>query len=437
MRKSNVVILLVCLSAALPATALPTCDNGSSEIPYGTPPFLLDAFQWTWCESVPVGVTRTAATVTPDGNIHLVCGNTMLAETSYAYQQVYVPGADSWYVDSLAHPVGGNRGVHNHDAKCLGNKIWVGGGSWISGYYSNLTMIDLEAHTWTVIGPMPVTDMMYYEFCAGSDGKLYMFGDDAFSNAAYVFDTTARTWTTRATMPEGLANPAAACIGDTIYLFGGQTSTSVSAATRAYSITGNNWATRTSAPTARYWHTASVVNTDSGPMVYVCGGVDAGGSVLNTVERYNVLTNTWTTQSSLQQIRRSHGGVTLADSVFIISGFKGSRPFVRSTELGYDPDMHTSVAEPGSGVREQGLVIRLAPNPCAGQTEVLFTGNCGASTRLTLYNAAGRAVKNVRLGGSNGQVVLPVADLNPGVYWLSVSGVRCPVAGGRRLVVSR
>lgn len=431
MRKSSVLILLACLSAALPAAVLPTCDNGSSEIPYGTPPFLLDAFQWAWCESAPVGVTRTAATVTPDGNIRLVCGNTMLPETSFAYQQVYVPGADSWYIDSLAHPVGGNRGVHNLDAKCLGNKIWVGGGSWISGYYNNLTMIDLEASTWTVIGPMPVTDMMYYEFCAGSDGKLYMFGDDLFSNAAYVFDTTARTWTTRAIMPEGLANPAAACIGDTIYLFGGQTSTSVSAATRAYSITGNNWTAKTSAPTARYWHTANVVGTDSGPMIYLCGGMNSSGTVLGTVERYNVLAGTWSTQSSMQQVRRSHGGVALADSVFIISGYKGSRPFVRSTERGYDPDMHTGTAEPGSGVRGQGLVLHLAPNPCAGQTEVLFAGNHSAGTSLTLYSAVGRAVSKVRLDGLSGRVALPVTDLNPGVYWLQGCGARS------RLVVSR
>jgi len=431
MRKSCVLILLGCLSAALPATTRPTCDNGSSEIPYGTPPLLLDAFQWAWCESVPVGVTRTAATVTPDGNIHLVCGNTMLPETSFAYQQVYVPGADSWYLDSLAHPAGSNRGVHNHDAKCLGNKIWVGGGSNVSGYYSNLTMIDLEAHTWTVIGPMPVTDMMYYEFCAGSDGNLYMFGDDVYSNAAYAFDTTARTWATRATMPEGLANPAAACVGDTIYLFGGETSTSVSAATRAYSISGNTWTTKASAPTARYWHTANVVSTDSGPMIYLCGGVDVSGNVLGTVERYSVLGNTWAAQSSLQQIRRSQGGVTLGDSVFVIAGYKGSRPFVCSVERGYDPDMHTGVTGNGPGLGGQESGLRLAPNPCAEQTLVSLVGNRGASTSLTLYSTAGCAVKRVGLGGRRGQVVLPVSDLTPGVYWLRGDRIQS------RLVVSR
>jgi len=412
--------LLLC---ALPAGAQ-TCDNGlySSDNPT-QPPFWADVLQWTFRESTLVGLTRTAGVATPDGNIHVVCGNTMLAETSYSREQIYIPGADSWYVGSLTHPAAPG-GVHNHDAKLLGNKIYVGGGSRISGFYDNLTMIDLEANTWTVVVAMPSSSVIYYEFAAGSDGRLYMFGGDGPYTSSYAFDTTTRTWSSRAAMPVALRDPAAACVGDTIYLFGGYTDaagTTPTNAVRAYSITGNNWTSKTNMPTARGWATANVVNTtDSGPMIYVIGGTN-GTSPIATVERYGVATGTWTSQTALQQFRRSHAGVTVGDSVFILCGWRAARPvpFLRAVERGYDP-LLTGVEEPASGIRGQGSVMNVFPNPCSRCVSINAEGGVRSAECVGLYSAAGELVRQVKVGPAT--TVFSVADLKSGVYWLRADG---------------
>lgn len=411
-------LMLVSLTWLAAQTLASTCDNGLvtgeySRFTHGNSPF--DVLEWVYRESTIVGLTRTAAVATPDGNIHVVCCNTMLPETSYSHEQIYVPALDSWYVGSLTHPAG-TAGVHNHDAKVLGNKIYVGGGSSRSTFYSNLTIIDLEANTWTDAGAMPITDIYYYEFAAGSDGKLYMFGGDLPYNYTYAYDTTTHTWTSRAAMPIALRDPAACCVGDTIYLFGGFTDaagTTPTNAVRAYSITGNNWASKTNMPTARGWATASAVYSDSGPMIYVCAGLTAS-SVVGTVERYDVTRGTWATQTTLQTIRRSHAAVVLGDSVFVCCGWRAARPmpFIAAVERGYDPIQVAVGENPEQSTNRDSPYFR--PNPCGAQTMVRFSDSHPVEARL--FDAAGN--RRLRFLLRPGDNLLQTGKLEAGVYWL-------------------
>lgn len=435
---SLLTVTTVLLAASVSPLELPRidCDNGLVDEPGNIlPSFGFDALEWVFRESIPVGLTRTAAVADPDGFIHVVCGNTMLPETSYSREQIYIPGEDTWIIGDLQHPAAPG-GVHNHDVEIIGNKIWVGGGSRISGNYNNLTVIDLEAHTWTVVGPMPVSGIIYYEFAAGGDGKLYMFGGDGPYNYTYAFDTATRTWSSRASMPVALRDPAAVGIGDTIYLFGGYTDaggTSPTNAVRAYSISGNNWTTKASMPTARGWATANVVFTpDSGPMIYVIGGTN-GTSPLNTVERYSVLTGTWTTSTPLQKIRRSHAAVTVGDTTFVVCGWQAARPvpFIRSLERGYDPSLVTAVGQNGAPV-QPAIRLTVAPNPCSRQVSVRLSSLIDlqpTTTLLELCDVSGKVIRSFKITG-NGS--LSVANLRSGVYWLRTT--TAPSASARLVV---
>ncbi|MBM3324018.1 hypothetical protein FJY69_11175, partial [candidate division WOR-3 bacterium] len=92
--------------------ALPTCDNGNPDFyPFtSTGPIAAgetDSIAWAFCESIPVPLTRTAGVVDPEGKIRVICGNTMLNDTSYKYQQIYDPLTNTWTADTtLAHPGG-------------------------------------------------------------------------------------------------------------------------------------------------------------------------------------------------------------------------------------------------------------------------------------------------------------------------------------------
>jgi len=381
------------------------------------------ALEWVFRDSVEVPVTRTAA-VTDGEKIYLICGNTMLPETSYSRVQVYLPGTDSWYIADLVHPGGG---VHNHDAEIIGRKIYVGGGSRRSAYYNNLTVINLGDNTWTVVGAMPENNLLYYEFEV-ADNKIYLFGGapDGSTpiNRVWCFDTTTNTWTQRAAMPQALRDVAAARIGDTIYTFGGFRDANYTAvnACYAYSITGNNWVTKTSMPTARGWATAHILlHPDSGPMVFVCGGQSGSNTYYNTVERYSVWYGTWATQTPMNRMRRSHGGVVLGCSLFVISGYAVSRPFLASVERGFAPEF---VGLKEMTKKEASFSLRVTPNPINGMMKVSFFLPGKEKVRIKLYSPDGNLIKTLFDGeGAPGNRILsfPTHGLPSGIYFLRLT----------------
>jgi len=280
--------------------ALPTCDNGNPDFdPFAstgpTAAGETDSIAWAFCESIPVPLTRTAGVVDPEGKIRVICGNTMLNDTSYKYQQIYDPLTNTWTADTtLAHPGGG---VHNHDVEIIGDSVYVGWGSLKTGYYNNLTRIDLVAGTWTVVGAAPVAQLLYYEMVA-CNGRLYLFGGapagGTATNAARVFNPVTSQWTSLANVPVALRDPAACAVEDTVYLFGGFTSgTNGIPNGYAYNTVANTWRTLANLPRPRGWATAHpVTHPDSGTFIYVCGG-ESASVVRNLVHRYRVATNTW------------------------------------------------------------------------------------------------------------------------------------------------
>jgi N-acetylneuraminic acid mutarotase len=99
----------------------------------------------------------------------------------------------------------------------------------------------------------------------------------------------------------------------------------------AYVELGNMWKTDTaSMPTARNALGAAAANGN----IYAIGG-DGGSSFLNTVERYDPDTDSWSTASSMPTNRRRLGVVESGGSIYAIGGDDGNGP-VATTEV-YDP----------------------------------------------------------------------------------------------------
>lgn len=76
-------------------------------------------------------------------------------------------------------------------------------------------------------------------------------------------------------------------------------------------------------------HTAVVVNDDatitSPAQIYVIGGVDAAGNALDSVLRYNVSSDVWTTVTALPYGVHSHASViTQSGHIWVIGGSKQS-----------------------------------------------------------------------------------------------------------------
>ncbi len=422
MCKTVFASLLVTVIVAGVQAALPTCDNGNPDFdPFAaTGPveaWETDSIAWAFCESIPVPLTRTAGIVDPEGRIRVICGNTMLNDTSYKYQQVYDPLTNTWTVDtSLVHPGGG---VHNHDVEIIGDSIYVGWGSLKAGYYNNLTRIDLASGTWTVVGAAPVAQLLYYEMVA-CNGRLYLFGGAPAGgtavNSARVYDPQTNQWTQLANIPVAVRDPAGCAVEDTIYVFGGfTTSTNGIPNCYAYNTVSNTWRTLANLPRPRGWATAHAVShPDSGTFIYVCGG-ESAGAARNLVHRYSVATNTWIEEMPMRRAKRSHAGAVIEPcSLYTLTGYAGSRPFLGAVECGLVCGW-TGVKEndgpSGSGSRTQTATARTIRNL-----------RDFADDRLSLVASDGRVV--MTLGPGSGDLT----HLRPGVYFARgpASNPGCP-----------
>jgi hypothetical protein len=316
--------------------------------------------------------------------------------------------------------------VHNHDVEVIGESIYVGWGSLKTGYYDNLTRIDLAADTWTVVGAAPVAQLLYYEMAA-CNGKLYLFGGAPAGgtavNSARVYDPQTNQWTSLTNIPVAVRDPAACAVGDTIYLFGGfTTSTNGIANCYAYNTVANTWRSLANLPRPRGWATAhAITHPDSGTFIYVCGG-ESASAVRNFVHRYSVATNTWNAEMPMQRPRRSHAGAAIEPcSLYALTGYAGARPFLGAVERGLlygwtgineNPGLRAARFRPVATIARHTLVI--PPS--------------WTSTHYSLLTVDGRRAMDLSPGAND------VRHLAPGVYCVW----REPAAGGiSRFVLSR
>ena len=310
-----------------PAGIFGNYDYGTAPVPkFESPaPGGQDVLTWVNKATIPEGVSRTAGVWDGDGLFHLVCGNCQ-THTSHPQDQIYDPAANSWSA-GLTHP-GGTYGVHNHDAAIIGSTIYVGGGSAGSGYYDNLTALDLDAGTWTSVTAMPVASLLYYKF-AVANGKVYMFGGavagTTIQNTTYEYDP-AGGWTQKANMPGARRDVMTATVGDTIYVMGGYDGTTAYSTVWKYSVSGNTFTDGTALPEARWWGRAvTYLDPALGPIIYLMGGYNAASAIVNTVNTYTVNTGVWATETPMLVTLRSHAAdISSTGQLFVAGGYSGA-----------------------------------------------------------------------------------------------------------------
>ncbi len=131
-------------------------------------------------------------------------------------------------------------------------------------------------------------------------------------------------WVPRAALPTPLEGHCTAVIGDkilTAYGFspiGGDTN-----GLRVFDIAKNAWSLGPSAPLPA--HSEGYRGVSQGGKLFCIGGRGPGGA-LNTLERFDPATATWTTLASMPDARAGTTAAVLGDSIFVFGGRKGSAP---------------------------------------------------------------------------------------------------------------
>lgn len=143
------------------------------------------------------------------------------------------------------------------------------------------------------------------------------------------------TWSTKAPMPTPRSDFGVAVVNGVLYAIGGVNGPDgVLSKVEAYDPVSDTWTVKTPMPSARYDLGIGVVNG----IVYAVGGTGSVGDhlrILNTVEVYDPVTNTWATKPPMPTAR-SGLAVGVVDGILYAVG--GSNPAAGlNTVEAYDP----------------------------------------------------------------------------------------------------
>jgi autotransporter-associated beta strand protein len=98
------------------------------------------------------------------------------------------------------------------------------------------------------------------------------------------------------------------------------------------------WSTSSSMPTARRFHTSTLLNTGK---ILVAGGQTTGGLGVNTAEIYDPSTNTWASTGNMVSARFGHSAILLPDGrVFVAGAYNSGGAYLQTAEI-YDPSTGT------------------------------------------------------------------------------------------------
>jgi N-acetylneuraminic acid mutarotase len=133
------------------------------------------------------------------------------------------------------------------------------------------------------------------------------------------FDPAANSWTGLERLPAPVAAAAAAALGSTIYVTGGQGEGRVSGRqVWAYDTSGTGWRTVAPLPAPRFNHSA----VDLGGKLYVLGGF-SGGEEHDEVFAYDPARDAWKLVTHLPRPMHAFGAVDFRGEIWVIGGRHG------------------------------------------------------------------------------------------------------------------
>lgn len=204
----------------------------------------------------------------------------------------------------------------------VGNKIVAAYG--FSGGDTQLTRIyNIAANSWGfgAVAPAPVRS----EGAAASHGGFfYAVGGRPVIADLDRYDPASDTWTSLADMPTGRAGLGVATVGNAIYAIGGRTGASpcaggALATVERYDIDTNTWSTVAPLPSAR----SDLAAVARGGKIYVFGGCTDFATVLDDVDVYNPVTDTWSTAPADMPTARAamYGAAAKGGTIYVVGGW--------------------------------------------------------------------------------------------------------------------
>ncbi|MDQ2806925.1 MAG: hypothetical protein M3Z04_08455, partial [Chloroflexota bacterium] len=271
---------------------------------------------WVAIATIPApGRYNESGLVASDGKFYVLTGQDS-ANAPLANNDVFDPTTNTWTSRSpVPSPVAVQPAVGS-----LSGKIFAAGGAVASAPVPTLNIYDIATDSWTPGAPAPAAFRAAMGWASTTTNRFYVFGgvDTAAAGLATtrIYDPAANTWTTGADMPDVKFYGGAAELGGLIYLFGGANATVFSNQLFAYNPVANTWTTLAAAPNQRI---RLGFSARAGKLYAAGGSTTAGNSFAqsNTVDVYDIATNTWSSGPTMTIPRNTAVQGTLADGRII------------------------------------------------------------------------------------------------------------------------
>ena len=161
----------------------------------------------------------------------------------------------------------------SHATVCMGDQVYVLGGTFCKEILSDVEYLDRETGFWQFTSDMPMG--LYGHTAVAYKHFIYVFGG-VFSKATFMLDTISKVWRKKADMPSGSNWGCAVVYRDRIYV--------MSSRFMSYDPDNDKWATP-SQPALEESRRSAVVWKDR---ILLCGAENS-----SVIEEYDPDRNTW------------------------------------------------------------------------------------------------------------------------------------------------
>jgi N-acetylneuraminic acid mutarotase len=195
----------------------------------------------------------------------------------------------------------------------------------------NIYRSTTEGGSYTKLNSSTMSNTSYTDSTISRFTDHYYYRVDSIETGVGIISSTVLhveynyPWNSGTTMPTVKSKFSSAALSDDIFVFGGSSATST---VQKYDTLSDSWSTVSDMTDSNYDTVAETLDSK----IYVIGGYSSGYSKL--VREYTPATDSWTTKSSMPTARYGSCSVVLNNLIYVIGGRNGS--YLKSVEV-YDP----------------------------------------------------------------------------------------------------
>ncbi|MGD0091323.1 MAG: chitobiase/beta-hexosaminidase C-terminal domain-containing protein [Planctomycetota bacterium] len=331
----------------------------------------------TWSAAASLATARDChtATLLPSGKVLVVGGKSETSDNNLGYTtsvELYDPDTNTW---GLAGHLTHARAWHTATLLKNGKVLVVGGhncgGEEDHGILASAELYDPETNTWNTAGHLE-TGRFDHTATLLENGKVLAVGGHRYSHvlaSVEVYDPVKNRWREVSSLATARFHHTATLLpSGNVLVAGGEnykhssghvSSSDYLSSAEVYDPGTNKWRAAGSLTMARFYHTATLLN--SGNVL----AVNPGGCIRydDGDELYDPGTNRWTTTGRCHNSRGPHTATLLPSGKVLVAGdFRThSPPSVYSAEL-YDPEANTETPtfSPPDGTYTSGQSVTIS-----------------------------------------------------------------------------